>query len=149
MGLSLLKSGTHPDTTGDRGVHLLRYALLPHNGGFSAVNVIRPAREFNAPLTLLPNSENIDGESSLLSIDSENIFLESIKKAEDGQGFILRLYEGENKRTKCGIHFPKRPKDVSLCNMLEENKSSIDIDGKSTIELNFKCFEIITLRVEW
>ena len=41
-----------------------------------------------------------EGRFSLVSVDQPNVILETVKKAEDGQGTIVRMYESENARTK-------------------------------------------------
>ena len=51
VGLSLIKSGVHPDDRGDEGVHLFTYSLLPHAGGFTVPSVVRPAYELNVPVS--------------------------------------------------------------------------------------------------
>ncbi|MEG1407607.1 MAG: glycoside hydrolase family 38 C-terminal domain-containing protein, partial [Ruthenibacterium sp.] len=47
MMLSLAKGGLRPDDRGDAGVYTFRYALLLHEGGYSAKNVTLPAYCFN------------------------------------------------------------------------------------------------------
>ena len=39
-----------------------------------------------------------------LSVDKRDVVLETVKKAEDGDGVIVRLYEVENARTKVTLH---------------------------------------------
>ncbi|MDE7372897.1 MAG: hypothetical protein K2N18_02430, partial [Clostridia bacterium] len=47
MSLTLMKNGVHPDKSGDKGVKYFTYSLLPHEGGFSAKNVVQPALRLN------------------------------------------------------------------------------------------------------
>ncbi|WP_274596947.1 glycosyl hydrolase-related protein [Clostridium beijerinckii] len=39
----------------------------------------------------------------LIDLNAENIILETIKKAEDGNGTIIRIYEFENKTTEVKV----------------------------------------------
>jgi alpha-mannosidase len=151
MGLSLLKSGTHPDPSADRGIHSFRYALLPHDGPFSTASVIRPACEFNSPLTVLSaeSESEPDSLSSFLSFSEENLLVESIKQAEDGDGLIVRFYESEKKQTRCSLSFSSAPAQVWECNMLEEKSEKQPIDEDGSITMNLHGFEIKTLRIIW
>ncbi|MGL1890947.1 MAG: glycosyl hydrolase-related protein [Spirochaetaceae bacterium] len=149
IGLSLLKSGTHPDPSADRGIHVFTYSLLPHNCSFSTKSVIRPARELNTPLTVFKSESTQETFNSLFEIDKENILLEAIKQSEDGTGSIIRLFETEKSKTTCTIKFSNKPVKVYLCNMLEEIEEEIEVDNNSVIALNFHGFGIRSLKVIW
>ncbi len=47
------------------------------------------------------------GRKPLLRIDSENIVLSAMKKAEKGSGYVLRLYESEGRNTVAKLEFPE------------------------------------------
>jgi alpha-mannosidase len=145
MRLTLLKSGTHPDYTGDPGLHSFNYALLPHIGGFSVENVTKPAYEFNVPVVAIPGC-SVDA-LSLASVDSPNIIIEAVKWAEDGKALIIRLYEAGNARTCCKLKFGIKATSVKLANMLEEEQADLPLIDNG-VELEFHPFEIKTLRVE-
>jgi len=149
MRLSLLKSGTHPDPSADRGVHSFTYSLLPHHCGFSTAEVIRPARELNTDLTVLKTYDMSPVLPSLFWINKNNILLESIKRAEDGNGYILRLFETEKSQTKCTLTFKRDLLRVEGCNMLEDYTGDIELNEDNTIELKFHGFEIKTLRIRF
>lgn len=149
MGLSLLKSGTHPDPSADVGVHSFTYSLLPHNSRFSTKDVIRPARELNSPLTVFPVHYKIKDTPSLIKIAKENILLESIKQSEDGTGTIIRLYEAEKSKTNCKIKFVKKPQNVYICNMLEEISSELEIANDDSVIIDFHGFGIKSLKIIW
>lgn len=138
--LTLLKSGTHPDESGDTGEHFFKYALLPHEGGFSVENVIRPAYEFNiAPCRSPANCKGF------VKVSNSNVIIETVKLAEDGLGRVVRLYECEGTKTNLELSFNRKYK-ITVTNMLEEQlypAKNADI---------FKCtlrpFEILTIKVE-
>lgn len=60
-------------------------------------------------------------------INKNNILLESIKRAEDGVGYILRLYEAEKSQTNCTVKFNRRLLSVSECNMLEDHRGVTNV----------------------
>jgi alpha-mannosidase len=143
--LSLLKSGRHPDPRGDEGRHRFAYALMPHQGGFSVESVVRPAYEFNLPPVAMASLAS-EAEFSLAMVDAPNVIVESVKLAEDGEGFILRLYEAGKTGTYAKIAFGLQVRAVSETNLLEENPQPLDVSGNA-VQLYFRPFQIKTLRV--
>lgn len=143
LRLSLHKGGCHPDPRGDAGDHVCIYSLLPHAGGFTAENVVRPAYELNVAPTVVKG--RADG-APLLTVDAPNIVVETVKPAADGSGYVVRLYECERQATRATLRFARPPAAVALTNLLEEEPQSVAVrDG--AVELAFRPFEIKTLRV--
>jgi alpha-mannosidase len=143
--LSLHKGGCHPDSRGDEGVHEVTYAFLPHNDGFGAENVIRPAYELNVPILSVfgfPVSEI----RSFVEIDAPNVILEAVKPAEEDRAYILRLYEAERSGTLVNIRFGTVPKKVLLVNLLEEELEELQLH-ETQLVLPFRAFEIKSLKV--
>ena len=143
MRLTLLKSGTKPDPTGDEGTHYVTYSLLPHMGGFSAKTVTYQAYDLNHPLPVVDGYANLP---SLVEITSPNIILETIKPCEKEQpAFIVRLYECEGSLTDSEIIFHLDMMKVEETNMLEETIRDLTADELKN--LTFRPFEIKTLKV--
>ncbi len=145
MRLSLHKGGERPDRLGDKGRHVCRYAILPHEGDFSAQTVVRPAYSFN----YLPLHKNgADTLPSLLSIDAPNVLIETVKPCEDaGHAYILRLYEATGAYTDAALTFGHDVKGLALTDMLEKEQEALET-GK-TVSLTFRPFEIKTVRVNY
>ncbi|MDZ7265592.1 MAG: glycosyl hydrolase-related protein, partial [candidate division KSB1 bacterium] len=150
LDINLLRSPSLPDPTADRCQHRFRYSILPHAADPQNSGVIRAAYEFNRPLRYLQASTGNDGklppEQALITIDVENVILETVKKAEDGDGIILRLYEafGWHQRAAIRLHFPVVA--AFRTNLLEEMIEPMEVSS-STINLTCKPFEIITIRL--
>jgi len=145
MRLTLLKSGTQPDHRGDNGVHRFDYALLPHDGTFSAAGVVRPAYEFNIPVVAVPGL--CASTASLASVDAANVLIETVKWSEDGKALVLRLYEAEGALTRCRLSFGIDATRAAETNMLEEEQGELAIVDNG-LNLEFRPFEIKTVRVE-
>ncbi len=144
MRLSLHKGGTHPDYTGDMGVHSFTYSLLPHNSGFCADTVVRAGYELNnKPLAVYGESSAV--YESLAYVNAPNVIIETVKSAEDGNGFILRLYESECSLTNCTLKVNAAFNKACETNMLEDELSVLSVEN-GEILLEFKPFEIKTLR---
>ncbi len=145
--LTLIKSGTHPDPRGDEGIHRFAYALLPHDAPFSVESVIRPAYEFNIAPRPAPAAGVARPIPSLLRVDQPNIIVESVKWAEEGNAFVVRLYDAGRIARQVKIEFGAAVKRLTRTNMLEEKPESIPLrDGKATLRV--KPFQIVTLRCE-
>lgn len=145
MRLSLHKGGNRPDRAGDCGKHACRYALLPHEGAFSAQNVVQPAYAFN----YLPLVHRGKGESqSLLSVDAPNVVIETVKPCEDADtAYIVRLYEAVGAYTRAQVRIGHAVRALALTNLLEEEQERLP--AGQTALLTFKPFEIKTLRVQY
>ena len=145
MRLTLHKGGCRPDPRGDKGVHRFTYSLLVHETGFSTESVIKPAYELNYPALVFEGTATCDNCGSLLNVNADNVIIETVKPAEDGNGFIARVYETEGSYTLCNLAFDSAIKSVFKTNMLEYNDEPIMAKNNS-IALEFKPFEIKTLR---
>lgn len=143
--LSLIKSGRHPDPRGDEGTHRFAYALLPHKGGFSVESVVRPAFEFNFDVSI-----QLDAAAqepwSLLSIDQPNVIVAAVKKSEDANDLIIRLYEAGKSAGYAKLTFGMDLKSIAEVNLLEEEPVEVTLEGREA-ELYFRPFEIKTLRI--
>jgi alpha-mannosidase len=145
--LSLLKSATMPDPDADQGEHLMRYSLLPHTGDWRN-GVAHAAYDLNDPLILrcVSDSKGAIASHELVGVSAANVFIETVKQAEDGNGIILRLYENERKRGQVTIKVGFKLNAAYHCNLLEENESSLSVRDNS-ITLNMRPYEIATLRL--
>ena len=148
--LTLLKSATYPDPTADKCLHEFSYSVYPHTGDFREAGTIRRAFEFNNPMSaesVPAKSGTLPSRYSFVSIDGENAFIETVKKAEDGDGIIVRVCEEFNEHTQRTLTFGFDFVCAVLCDMMEKEISPIEIRGRS-ISLPLKPFEIVTLKIK-
>ena len=145
MRLTLHKGGCRPDPGGDVGVHDFTYALLPHDSGFSAPSVVRPAYELNMKPLCVPAALE-EPEEPPITLEPSNLIVESIKPAEDGDGCVVRFYDSEctTSRAKLRLRLPVRR--VAETNMLEDEIAELPLrDG--VVERVVKPFEIVTVKL--
>lgn len=148
--LTMLKSGTYPDPTADKCEHYFTYSLYPHSGDYKSAGTIKQAYYINNPMTAFPIKKQkgkLSSEYSLLGIDNENVVIETVKKAEDSDAVIVRMYESFNKRTDTVINTGFDFKKVTLCDLLENDIKTVKT-GKREIPVSLKPFEIVTLKIE-
>lgn len=140
ISLNLLRSPIYPDKTADRGKHHIRYALYPHINNFENSDVTQTAILFNNEPILV--SKRLSFESIIKS-DTPNIVIDTIKKAENSNGVIVRLYESIGKTCKAKIKTSFNYNNTYEVDLLENIIKPIKID-----ELDFSPFEIKTLLFE-
>lgn len=103
----------------DQGVQVLAYALLPHRGNWQDADTVRAAEELNNPLIAYvepPHSGKLGTSASFLECSSSNVVATVLKKAEDSDDLILRIYEtsGRDAKARITIPFLKISSEVAL-----------------------------------
>ncbi len=149
ISLTLLRSPTHPDPEADRHVHRFCYALAPHEGDHIAGDVARHAYEFNIPLRAVAAKASRGAAPAVapgLTTDAENVIIEAVKKAEETDDIIVRLYESAGCDVVANLQLPFAVKAAAEVDMMEQNPEALTVrDGK--LRLPFKPFEIRTVRL--
>ncbi|TAH73697.1 MAG: alpha-mannosidase [Anaerolineaceae bacterium] len=156
LDLCLLRSQNIPCEHGDLGIHKFTYSIYPHAKDVVKGHVVKEGFMLNYPLIIKPmtadkqiSEEGLTEQSpeqiicSQIKSNCPNIILDTWKKAQSGDGYIIRLYEAGGQRTKTKISLGEF-EAVSLCNLLE--KPYMDCSG-SSVELEFCRFEVHTLLI--
>ena len=134
-----------PNPNTDDEMHYFTYSLYPHQGSWQEAGTVREAAKLNSPAYALQGGEAGDCYS-FASVDKANVILETVKKAEDSEAAVLRLYESENARTKVTVTLPAETQQVFLANLLEEQQQALELNGNK-VTFTIKPFEIVTLLV--
>jgi alpha-mannosidase len=144
LGISLLRSPIYPDPYADEGEHEFAYAVYPHAGDWRN-GTVREAEEMHSPLTITPTS----GSSwpSLFRLSDESLRLASLKKAEDSEAIVLRLYEPHGGRGKTTIETGIPLQRAVMVNILEDEMHELTIEGERRITFEFKPFQVISLKL--
>lgn len=127
MSLSLLRATERPDVTSDIGKHSFTYMIVPHKGDAISAGINNTALQYNAPL--------VKADVTWDMPTFEPLYLQAVKKSEDGKMTVIRLCEQNGTRGQI-----KLPHKIKLLNMLE------DVEGETDI-IDFKPFEIITIGI--
>ena len=137
MIITLLRNTDNPSRFRDTGEHDFAYSIFPHIGGLSAGRVVQEGYLFNSPFIVFEGSSE---EKPVLSLSNEGLIVDCIKPAEDGNGFIARMYEpyGLPGKTVITVDGNKKITEVTP---LEEYV------GDCSGEITYKPFEIKTLRI--
>jgi alpha-mannosidase len=147
--LTLLRSPKAPDPTADMGLHHFSYILLPHGGSYAEAGAVDAAYALNAAVHAQPLGKK-PGESLLpllfVGCDATNLVIESVKRAEDGSGTIIRVYDAHNCRGRALLRFSKEVRSAALCDLLENELAPLEPRGRE-VSFDYKPFEIVTIKV--
>jgi mannosylglycerate hydrolase len=139
-------------------------ALFPHRRRWDQAEVWRQALAFKDPpraymagqdpLRAAPAGAKAPLSRSLLSVEGRNAVLSALKKAEDGQALILRLYNPAEVSSEAVIHLPFVPAGVHQTGLDEQPLADgqgapgarLESGGRLQVVLPPK--KIITLRLE-
>ncbi|NOY80843.1 MAG: hypothetical protein GXP31_07535 [Kiritimatiellaeota bacterium] len=106
---SIIRGSYDPDPYPDLGVHHVDIGLRPHAAGLAEGAVQRAAFDFVHPLSAV---ENYSGEGEVrggyMAVGPQNILVAAVKKPEDGDGLVLRLYETEGRDTEALVMLDPR-----------------------------------------
>ncbi len=144
--LTLLKSAMAPDPNADEGTQEFTYSLYIWNGSFYESEVIHEAADLNVPVTVAEGAA-AEATRSLFTLNAPNIFLDTVKPAEDGSGdVVLRLFEAKRTATRCTLTTTLPFTHARQTNMLEEHQADLPFsDGQ--LALDFRPFEVKTVRL--
>jgi alpha-mannosidase len=146
MTLSLLRGTQSPDRHADVGVHQLSYALYPHAGDWRDASTVAEALRFNRPLLWTDGAPGAALATSIVTADTANVVIDTIKPAEDGDGWVLRLYESHGAATTARLGFEVPVSAVCLSNTLEDRLQPLALDGAAVV-IPLRPFQIVTLRI--
>ena len=152
LRLTLLRSPTWPDPDADRGHHHFHYALYPHAGTWQQALTVRHGWEYNYPLTAVVTTAHageLPASHSFVSVSPENVVLTAVKKAEDTNGLIFRVYEWAGKNATVEFHVPSGATGATVTNMQETPEGEALAVSGDVVKAPIKPFEILTVRVDY
>lgn len=150
MRITLLRASTDPDPTADKGTHRFVYALRPHAGGWVKANAARAGYELNVPLypRFLSGaaSGRLPAKKAYFTCAQDNVVLDTIKRAEDGRGIIIRLYESCGSKTTAAVTSALPFQYAAECNLMEQEERELPV-LENGISFTIKPYEIKTFKL--
>lgn len=129
----------------DQGDHQFAYALFPHAGDWKKALTVHAAREFNTP-PLVFADRSPRSLPPLVSSSHDNVIIDTIKKAEDGEELMIRAYETHGEQREVTLEFGFPIQKAFECDLLENTINNLRT-SKTKLKLKFKPFEVKTLKV--
>ncbi|MGL5381012.1 glycoside hydrolase family 38 C-terminal domain-containing protein [Clostridium sp.] len=154
LRLTLLKASSGRGGESDRGAyHEINYSIYPHAGSWNDADTVREAYNFNYDMDIMQTTSHegaLEKNKSFVSSDTKNVIVSAVKKAEESDDIVVRLYESEGKAgTKANISLPAEIESIEEVNLLEEpiTNTSTEFNG-NTFSTELKKHEIKTYKVK-
>ncbi len=150
LRLSLLRSPKAPDPTCDMGEHRFTYMLLPHFGQIADSDVVAAAYGLNATPRVLPVDRHTGATGEMprfVGVDSRAVVIETVKKAEDSDRLVVRMYECHNTRGRTQLTCVRGIRRAFLADLNEQIIGEVEV-VEGAVMVPYKPFEIITLLIE-
>lgn len=169
MRLSLLRSPKAPDAHADMGKHVIRWAILPHQGDLGGTTV-RAGYNFNHPMKVLSAPTTADKSDKIATLSrypvrltgNDSLILDCVKRAEDdedvsqdasiprrkGQSVIVRIYDSLGGRSTGKIETTWDVKKVFKTNILEDDQEEISLEKDGSFQITVRPFEVATYRLQ-
>lgn len=142
ISMNLLRSPSNPGKKADIGEHSFAYALCPHSGSVGA-DIYKKAYFFNSPLRYSRGTGDLT-EKKLFECDNPSLIFDSLKKSENGEGYILKVFNSSEETQNAEISSPlfRFAEETNLC---EETLSPLS--GENRIPLTLAPFEVKAFRL--
>jgi alpha-mannosidase len=150
LRLTLLRSPTWPDENADQGEQKFTYAIYPHTGSWKDADTVRRGYELNDPLKaeqVFAHAGTLPAEHSFASVENANVTLTAVKKAEDVDALVFRMYEWAGKASEVKLHVPKGAEYAVESNLMEKVEGGhLPLVG-DVVTVPIKPYEILTVQV--
>ncbi len=89
------------------GKNTFRYAFMPHKGNWEEANLWQASEQFNLYLTAAQLAPTAHGKTpmthSFIELKDENLNISAVKRSEDGEGWVIRLFNPSDRAVKNAI----------------------------------------------
>ncbi|UCH35960.1 MAG: hypothetical protein JSV65_06295 [Armatimonadota bacterium] len=131
------------------GEHEFRYAIYPHGGTWDGAAVCQEAELYSLPLEVAEAGKHggdLPKEMSLLSIEPAAVALSALKRAEDRDTLVARIYNPTIRDVTAVVTAYKPISSAALLNLNEEVQDKLSPQGnKLSIPLGAKKIATVEL----
>ena len=149
LGLSLLRSSTYPSVRSECGEREFSYRLYPHARDVRHTDIYKQALSLNNPPMALRIAGGEPTERrawSLVSCASENVVIDAVKRAEDGESMVIRCFESLNAKKTVRFTLGFAPEKIVECDLMENDIGEAVFTDDSFVA-EFRPFEIKTFKI--
>ncbi len=123
------------------------FSLTSYRGSWHENNVHRWGRQWSKRvLAFLGDMAAAEPHHSFLSIEPNNIVLSAMKKAEDEDAVVMRLYEIAGRKTEARVRTSFPVKRARISNLIESAAKRLGTQ-RDTVFIPFRPFEIKTIKL--
>ncbi|MBC7958636.1 MAG: alpha-mannosidase [Vallitaleaceae bacterium] len=130
------------------GVQEYEYAIYPHAGDWSTGKVYVEAEKFNVPLKPIQTSKHkgsLPLEQGFITVKPEELVVTAIKKAEDRESYIVRLFNPTEATLMGSIEVVSAIKEAFMTNLNEKRLEALSVKDAHKIELEVMSNKIVTV----
>jgi alpha-mannosidase len=149
VSVTALRAPDSPDSKADEGEHHFALAIMPHSGDWRSSGAVQNGHAFNLPLiarVIQQQSGALPPTYSFFNVEPTRVMVSALKKAEDGEAWILRLYESTGKPATATVSLPFSAKTVSEVNLIEWEEKPLALSGQRLV-LNLGAWEVKTVKI--
>ena len=113
---------------------------------------VRHGYEYIYPLSAQATTAHagtLQATHSFVSVTPENVVLTAVKKAEDANGLIFRVYEWAGKDATVEFHVPPGATAATVTDMQEKPEGSALTVSGDVVKAPIHPYEILTVRVDY
>jgi alpha-mannosidase len=151
LRLSLLRSPEWPDPHADEGHHEFTYSLYPHGGTWREALTVQQGYNLNYDLRSMQSDKHrgaLPGEHAFVEVKPANVVLTTVKKAEDDDDLVFRLYEWGGKDTDVTIQLPPGAQSAQDADLMEHPVAELSVRA-GMVTVHAKPYEIKTVKIRF
>ena len=135
--------------TQDWGEHIVRYSILGHISSLDEAAAAAAAdrmayRKVAVPVSV--HAGSMGRNLRMLKVSNPSLMVRCFKKAENGDGFIVRLYESSGSIAEGTVEFASEILSAEKVNGLEEKLEDAEIEGRK-LKVRAGAYSPATFRV--
>ena len=146
--MTLVRTSYSPDPRPDEGKHEISYSIYPHKGGWKEAQTFRRGYEVNHPLESIavtsPSKGSMPETSSFLQVKPENVVVSCVKKAEDSDDIIVRVYDATGEGAEAEVILGFKAEIATEVDLMEKESGQLKVESRR-INVSLKPFEIKTI----
>ena len=134
------------------GQHEFRYALYPHTGDWQEGRVEKQTLLFNVPMRIAQCSAHSgtlkQSRYSFLEITPETLVMTALKKAEEKDAVLIRLFNPSDDTVSAKLRFPVQIKHADQVTLEELVIKQLEVNSnKQAVEFDVGPKEIVSIMV--
>ena len=132
-----------------KGDHHFRFSLTSHGPGWQSGQ--RQGVEANAPLTAIADrpenpEAHLPESGSFVSLDAGNLVLSTMKKCEDDESVIIRVFDSAGKAVRGHLSFFAPVRKAEETDLIEDVTGTLPLE-KDRVAVTVGAYEIRTMKI--
>ena len=127
-------------------------ALYPHKGDWQNGEVYKEALNFNNPLSLVQTGKakgKLPAKMSFMKVTPEELVFSALKKSEDGNAFVLRIYNPTENDIEGKVELINRISRVEQVTLEEIYVKDVDLISDNSFPVSLNKKKIGTYKIDF